>query len=159
MLPEIDIKGYKGMEFEWKSTEVTPEEIDDNLRKLCDAHAEFKPAKKAAEEGDMAMIDFEGFIGGKAIKDGVGKDYAVVVGDNLLPGFDEVLLGAKAGDKFDVKTKFPEKYHVKDLMGKDAEFKVELKGVRVRVVPPLDDELAKLFGTKTVAELKGKDNK
>ncbi|MBE9531814.1 MAG: trigger factor, partial [Proteobacteria bacterium] len=81
VLPEIDIKGYKGMEFEWKSTEVTPEEIDENLKKLCDSHAEFKPAKKTAEEGDMVMIDFEGFIGGKAIKDGVGKDYATVVGD------------------------------------------------------------------------------
>jgi trigger factor len=159
VLPEFDIKGYKGMEIERKSTVVTTKEIDENLMKICDAHAEFKPADKEAEEGDMAMIDFEGFIGGKAIKDGIGKDYAVVVGDNLLPGFDEVLAGAKAGQEFDVKTKFPDKYHVEDLKGKDAEFKVQLKGVRVRVVPPLDDELAKLFGTKTVAELREKITK
>ncbi|MEE9542348.1 MAG: trigger factor [Thermodesulfobacteriota bacterium] len=156
IVPEVDVKGYKNMKLEGKSTEVTQEEMDENIIKICDAHAEFKPFEKVAEEGDMAMIDFEGFMDGKPIKDGNAKDSAVVVGDNLLPGFDEVLLGASAGDEFTVKTKFPEKYHIKELKGKEAEFNVHVKGVRVRVVPPFDDELAKLLGSKNIAELNEK---
>ena len=159
IVPEVIVKDYKDMELERKPTEVTPEELEENFIKLCDAHAEFKPTDREAEEGDMAMIDFEGFMDGKPIKDGTAKDSAVVVGDNLLPGFDEVLLGAKAGDEFTVKTKFPEKYHIKELKGKEAEFKVHVKGVRVRVVPPFDDKLAKLFGADNVAELSAKITK
>jgi trigger factor len=155
-VPEVDVKNYKNMEIERKSTEVTEEELEENFIKLCDAHAEFKPVEREAEEGDMAMIDFQGFMNGKPIKDGEAKDAAVVVGDNLLPGFDDVLEGAKAGDEFTVKTKFPEKYHIKDLKGKEAEFKVQVKGVRVRVVPPFDDELAKLLGADNIGALKKK---
>jgi len=159
VVPEVDVKGYKGMELERKSTEVTDEELDENFIKLCDAHAEFKPVDREAEEGDMAMIDFEGFMDGKPIKDGTAKDSAVVVGDNLLPGFDDVLLGAKPGDEFTVKTRFPEKYHIEWLKGRAAEFNVHVKGVRVRVVPPFDNELAKLLGAKNVADLKVKITK
>ena len=159
IVPEVDVKGYKDMELDRKPTEVTPEELEENFIKLCDAHAEFKPVDRLAEDGDMTMIDFEGFMDGKPIKDGTAKDSAVVVGDNLLPGFDEVLLGSKAGDEFTVKTRFPEKYHIVRLKGKEAEFNIHVKGVRVRVVPPFDNELAKLLGAKNVAELKAKITK
>jgi trigger factor len=153
--PEIDIKGYRELNVEKRSIEVPDEEMEAGIERLRENYAEFQAVARSAEEGDMAMIDFESFLAnGEPIKDGVSKDYPVIVGDALLPGFDEALKGTKAGDEKEVKTTFPEKYHLKALAGKEAVFKVNVKQIKQRVIPPLDNEFAKKFGLKTMQELK-----
>ena len=99
---------------------------------------------RAAENGDITTIDFEGFCDGVAFEGGKGTDYELTLGSGtFIPGFEEQIVGKKIGEEFDVNVKFPEEYHSEELKGKDAVFKVTLKGIKVKELPTLDDEFAK----------------
>lgn len=154
--PEINLKRYKDIGIEKRSVEVDDAEIEDSLNKLRESRAEFKGVDRPAEEGDMCMLDFDCFVDGEPVENGNAKDSPVVIGDTLLHGFDDVLIGSKAGDKRELDTTFPEKYQDKKLAGKDAHFDITVKGIRERVVPPFDNGFAKTFGISTMAELKEK---
>ncbi|GHU00590.1 trigger factor [Alphaproteobacteria bacterium] len=116
--------------------------------------AENQPASYKAKKGDVAVIDFEGFIDGAAFEGGKGENHALELGSGqFIPGFEDQLVGAKKGDKRDVKTQFPADYHAKALAGKDAVFKVEVKDVAVLKTLEIDDNLAKKLGLKNLAAL------
>lgn len=143
--PEPKLGEYKGLEVTKQSVEVTEEEITADIEAKLAQHAEMEVKEdEAIVEGDTAVIDFEGFVGEEAFEGGKGEDYALEIGSNtFIPGFEEQLVGAKAGDSKDVVVTFPEEYHAEELAGKEATFKVTVKEVKVKVLPELDDEFAK----------------
>ena len=155
--PEFEVKGYKDIKLDKKSDDATDEEVNEALEHLRKSRSDFKEVDRGAKDGDLLVVDFEGFIEGEAIKQGKAEDFQVVLGEGmLLPGFDEALLGVKAGDKKEVNTTFPEKYHEAKLSGKVAVFNVEIKSVKERDLPKLDDEFAKDLEADSLDDLKKK---
>src|SRR5699024_1495892 len=108
-----------------------------------DRNARMLTRDGAAENGDIADIDFEGFVDGTAFEGGKAEHYSLTLGSgSFIPGFEEQIVGHKAGDEFDVNVKFPEEYHASELAGKDATFKVKLHEVKYKELPALDDDFA-----------------
>lgn len=143
--PEPKLGEYKGLEVKKLDTEVTDEEIEEQIQNLLNRQAELEIKEdEAIVEGDTAVIDFEGFVGEEAFEGGKGEDYPLEIGSGqFIPGFEEQLVGLKAGESKDVQVTFPEEYHAEELAGKDATFKVTVKEVKTKVVPELNDEFAK----------------
>ncbi|MGI6091496.1 MAG: trigger factor [Veillonellaceae bacterium] len=155
--PEVKLGQYKGLKIEKKVEPVTDEKIAEELENLRNRHAKMVVAEDAAiENGDFAIIDFEGFIDDVAFEGGAGKSYPLQIGSgSFIPGFEEQLIGAKAGEERDVKVVFPTEYHAADLAGKEAVFKVKINDVKRKEMPTLDDDFAKdVSEFETVEELK-----
>nr|WP_106780172.1 trigger factor [Lysinibacillus timonensis] len=156
--PEPKLGEYKGLEVTKLSTEVTDEEIEEQIQAQVARKAELEIKEdEAIVEGDTAVIDFEGFVGEEAFEGGKGEDYPLEIGSgSFIPGFEEQLVGLKAGESKDVNVTFPEEYHAADLAGKEATFKVTVKEVKTKVLPELNDELAKEIDpeVETLAELR-----
>lgn len=155
--PEVKMGQYKGLKIEKKADEVTEEKVNEELESLRNRHAKMVVAEGAAvQDGDFAIIDFEGFVDGVAFEGGAGKSYPLQIGSgSFIPGFEEQIIGVKAGEECDVKVTFPQEYHAADLAGKEAVFKVKVQDVKRKELPALDDDFAKdvsEFGT--VEELK-----
>lgn len=143
--PEPKLGEYKGLEVTKLSTEVTDEEVEEKIQAQLARKAELEIKEDGAvEEGDTAVIDFEGFLGEEAFEGGKGEDYALEIGSgSFIPGFEEQLVGVKAGESKDVVVTFPEEYHATELAGKEATFKVTVKEIKTKVLPELNDEFAK----------------
>jgi len=143
--PEPKLGEYKGLEVAKLSTEVTDDEIEEQIQDQVARKAELEIKEdEAIVEGDTAVIDFEGFVGDEAFEGGKGEDYPLEIGSgSFIPGFEEQLVGLKAGESKDVVVTFPEEYHAAELAGKEATFKVTVKEVKTKVLPELNDELAK----------------
>ena len=143
--PEPKLGEYKGLEVTKLSTEVTDEEVEEQIQAQLARKAELEIKEDGAvEEGDTAVIDFEGFLGEEAFEGGKGEDYALEIGSgSFIPGFEEQLVGVKAGESKDVVVTFPEEYHATELAGKEATFKVTVKEIKTKVLPELNDEFAK----------------
>ena len=143
--PEPKLGEYKGLEVTKLSTEVTDEEVEEQIQAQLARKAELEiKGDGAVEEGDTAVIDFEGFLGEEAFEGGKGEDYALEIGSgSFIPGFEEQLVGVKAGESKDVVVTFPEEYHAAELAGKEATFKVTVKEIKTKVLPELNDEFAK----------------
>ncbi|SOC36446.1 trigger factor [Ureibacillus acetophenoni] len=143
--PEPKLGEYKGLEVAKLSTEVTDEEIEEQIQSQLARKAELEIKEdEAIIEGDTAVIDFEGFVGDEAFEGGKGEDYPLEIGSgSFIPGFEEQLVGLKAGEAKDVVVTFPEEYHAAELAGKEATFKVTVKEVKTKVLPELNDEFAK----------------
>lgn len=142
--PVIELDGYKGIAAPKASAEVTDAEVDAELNKKLEENArEITVEGRAAQNGDIAVIDFEGFVDGVAFDGGKGEDHDLELGSgSFIPGFEDQIVGHNVGDSFDVNVTFPEKY-TEDLAGKEAVFKVTLKGLKSKELPALDDEFAK----------------
>ena len=142
--PVIELEGYKGIEAPKAEVEVTDAEVDEEVAKARENNArEITVEGRAAENGDIAVIDFEGFVDGVAFDGGKGEDHDLELGSgSFIPGFEDQIVGHNAGDSFDVNVTFPEKY-AEDLAGKEAVFKVTLKELKTKELPELDDEFAK----------------
>lgn len=142
--PVIELDGYKGIAAPKASAEVTDDEVDAELNKKLEENArEITVEGRAAQNGDIAVIDFEGFVDGVAFDGGKGEDHDLELGSgSFIPGFEDQIIGHNVGDSFDVNVTFPEKY-AEDLAGKEAVFKVTLKGLKAKELPALDDEFAK----------------
>ena len=142
--PVIELDGYKGITAPKASAEVTDGEVDAELNKKLEENArEITVEGRAAQNGDIAVIDFEGFVDGVAFDGGKGEDHDLELGSgSFIPGFEDQIIGHNVGDSFDVNVTFPEKY-AEDLAGKEAVFKVTLKGLKAKELPALDDEFAK----------------
>lgn len=158
--PEVKLGEYKGLEVEEKSVEVTDEDVDQEIENLRERHAELV-VKEDSEiaDGDTAVIDFEGFKEGEAFEGGQGENHSLEIGSGqFIPGFEEQLIGKKAGDETEVKVTFPEEYHAEDLAGQEAVFKVKIHEVKAKELPELDDEFAKDVDedVETLDELKTK---
>ncbi|MBP2653383.1 MAG: tig 1 [Firmicutes bacterium] len=155
--PEITLGEYKGLKVDKPSAEVDAEEVSKQLENLRNRHAKMVVAENAIlDKGDFAIIDFEGFIDGVAFEGGEGTGYPLELGAGaFIPGFEDQLIGAKAGDSLDVNVTFPTDYHAKDLAGKEALFKVRVTDVKRKEIPELDDDFVKEIGDfDTVKELK-----
>lgn len=143
--PEVKLGDYKGLNVEVKEVIVTEEELEAELKRLQERHAELIIVDEdIAKAGDSVVIDFEGFIAGEAFEGGKGERYTLELGSNaFIPGFEEQLLGLGTGDFKDIEVKFPDHYHAKNLADKQAIFKVKLHEIKRKRLPELDDEFAK----------------
>ncbi len=143
--PEVEVSEYKGLEVEKLICEVSDDEVKAELDRMADRNSRMVTVEdRAAELGDTAVIDFEGFVDGTAFDGGKGEGYALGLGSGqFIPGFEEQIVGHKADDEFDVNVKFPEEYGAKELAGKDATFKVKLHEIKTKELPEIDDEFAK----------------
>ncbi len=155
--PEVEISEYKGLKATRAVKPVTDEDVDAELTRLQERNGRIVTVEdRPAQDGDTAVIDFEGFVDGVAFEGGKGEDHPLVLGSGqFIPGFEEQVAGHSAGDEFDVDVTFPEDYHAKDLAGKAAIFKVKVHEVKTRELPALDDEFAKdVSEYDTLGELK-----
>ncbi|HDZ7012911.1 TPA: trigger factor [Listeria monocytogenes] len=161
--PEVKLGDYKGLEVEKRETELTTEELEAELKQLQERQAELVVKEDApAENGDTVILDFEGFKDGVAFEGGQAENHSLELGSGqFIPGFEEKLVGLKAGDEADIELTFPEEYHAEDLAGQTVVFKVKLHEIKTKEVPALDDELAKDIDeeVETLDELKEKISK
>ncbi len=155
--PEVTLGDYKGVEVPKTEIAVTDEEVDAEVKKEQDKNSRTVVVEdRAAADGDITTIDFEGFVDGVAFDGGKGSDYALTLGSGtFIPGFEDQLVGANTGDHVEVKVTFPEEYQAKELAGKEAVFQCDVKKIETKEVPELDDEFAKdVSEFDTLAEYK-----
>ncbi|MBM7701329.1 trigger factor [Metabacillus iocasae] len=143
--PEVKLGEYKNLEAEKMDATVTDEDVQAELTKLQERHAELVVKEEGKiENGDTAVIDFEGFVDGEAFEGGKGENYSLEIGSGtFIPGFEEQLVGEAVGTEKEVEVTFPEEYHAENLAGKVATFKVKVHEVKTKELPALDDEFAK----------------
>lgn len=153
--PEVELGDYKGLEAPKAAVEVTEEEIDAEVAELRDQGARISPVEREAANGDTLNIDFEGFKDGVAFSGGKGEGYDLELGSgSFIPGFEEQLVGMKAGEEKDITVHFPEKYQNADLADQDAVFHIKCNEVKEKILPELDDEFAKDNDFDTLEELR-----
>ena len=141
--PEVKLGQYKGLSAEKEEVKVSASDVDTRLKALADRNTRLVSVDREAKEGDTAVIDFEGFLDGKSFDGGKGENYSLELGSHtFIPGFEEQVVGMKAGDEKDLHVTFPEDYH-QDLAGKAVVFKVKVHEVKEKEVPAMDDEFAK----------------
>ena len=149
--PEVKIKKYKGLNIKPEEVKVSKEEVDEELNHLVERFAELKTKDGKVEKGNVAIIDFEGFKDGVAFDGGKGENYSLEIGSNtFIPGFEENVIGMKAGDKKDINLTFPKDYASKELAGKDVTFKVKVNEVKEKVNRQLDEDFFDDLGMKDV---------
>ncbi|MGM0844040.1 MAG: trigger factor [Bacillota bacterium] len=161
--PEVKLGEYKGLEVEKMDSEVTSEDVENELKSLQEKQAELAVKEEGtAENGDTVVIDFEGFVDGEAFEGGTAENYSLELGSgSFIPGFEEQLVGLETGAEKEVEVTFPEEYHASELAGKVAVFKTKLHEIKAKELPELDDEFAKDADeeVETLAELKEKIQK
>lgn len=143
--PEVKLGEYKGLEVTKFDTEVTDEDVNEEIKQLQERNAELVIKEEgAAENGDTVVLDFEGFVDGEAFEGGKADNYTLELGSNsFIPGFEEQLVGLETGGEKEVEVTFPEEYHAAELAGKPAVFKVKIHEIKTKELPALDDEFAK----------------
>jgi trigger factor len=158
--PEVKLGDYKGLEVEEKSSEVTDEDVDHEIKHLQERYAELVVKEDGeVEKGDTVVIDFDGYVDGKQFEGGKAENYSLEIGSgSFIPGFEDQLVGVKVDAEKDVVVTFPEDYHAEELKGKEATFKVTVHEIKQKQLPELDDEFAKDVDedVETLAELKEK---
>ena len=155
--PEVELGEYKGLSVEKKTYEVTEEEVAKKLKEMQEKNARVESKEEGTvENGNIAVIDFKGFVDGEAFQGGEGHDYSLEIGSKtFIDTFEEQLVGAKVNDTVEVNVTFPENYGKEELNGKPAKFEVTIKEIKVKELPELDDEFAKETSEfDTIAELK-----
>lgn len=155
--PEAKLGKYKGITIEKVEYPVTDEDIEEALKAKANQNARLISVEdRAVENGDIAVINYEGFVGDKAFEGGKAENYELEIGSNtFIPGFEEQIIGMKIDEKKDIMVKFPDEYHAEDLKGKDAMFKIELLGIKKKELPEINDEFAKdISEFDTLDELK-----
>ncbi len=155
--PEAKLGKYKGIEIEKIEYNVTDEDIEHELGHMQEHNSRLISIEdRPVESGDIATIDFEGFVDGKAFEGGKAEGHDLEIGSNtFIPGFEDQIIGMKIDEEKDIKVKFPDEYFSKDLAGKDATFKVKVHEIKKKELPKLDDEFAKdVSEFDTLKELK-----
>ena len=141
--PEVTLGEYKGLEVEKAKVRVTKDEVMAEIKKEQEKNATQVSVDRPIEKDDIAVIDFEGFVDGVAFDGGKGEGFPLTIGSGqFIPGFEDQLIGAKAGDEVDVNVTFPDPYQSEELAGKDALFKVKVQEVKTKEYPELNDEFA-----------------
>ena len=142
--PEVKLGEYKGLTAEKAEVAISDEDVDNELKPFINRATRMVTVERAAETGDTVVIDFEGFLDGKPFDGGKAEGHSLELGSgSFVPGFEEQLVGTKAGDEKDVVVTFPEEYHAKELAGKEATFKCKVHKVEETILPEIDDEFAK----------------
>lgn len=154
--PVVTLKQYKDLEADKVLPTITDEAVDMELKQYIERATQLVAVERAAADGDTAVINYDGFKDGEPFQGGSGKSYALALGSNtFIPGFEEQVVGMKAGETKDVEVSFPADYHAEDLAGKPVVFKVECLEVKEKQEPALDDEFAKdVSEFDTLAEFK-----
>ena len=154
--PEVELGDYKGLKATKTVHTVDASEADAEIAQMQQHNARTITREGKAENGDIAVIDFEGFVDGVAFEGGKGENFSLALGSGqFIPGFEEQVVGHEAGEEFDIEVNFPEEYQAKELAGKAATFKIKLHEVKTKELPELDDEFAKdVSEYDTLAELK-----
>ena len=155
--PEVTLGEYKGVQVEKKNVEVTEEELNAELNRVREQNSRTIVVEdRAAQNGDMTVIDFEGFVDGVAFEGGKGTDYPLTLGSHsFIDTFEDQLVGKNIGEEVEVNVTFPTEYHAADLAGKPAMFKVTIKEIKVKELPELDDDFAQdVSEFETAAEYK-----
>lgn len=152
----LQLGEYKNLEIEKAEVEVKESEVEAELDRMAQNVARITTVDRPAQEGDTAVIDFEGFENGKAFAGGKGENYELKLGSHtFIPGFEEQVAGMSAGEEKDIDVTFPADYHAEELAGKPVVFKVKVHEVKETVVPEKDDEFVKdVSEFDTVAELR-----
>ena len=157
--PDVELGDYKGLSVEKQDTEVTEEDVQNAIKSRQEKLAELVVKDSEAVDGDTVVIDYEGFVDTEAFDGGKAENHSLELGSNsFIPGFEEQLVGTKAGDNVEVNVTFPEEYQAEELAGKEAVFKVTVHEVKATELPELDDEFAKDVDdeVETLAELENK---
>ena len=144
LYPEVTLGQYKGLEVPKHEVKVEESEVDAEVGRMAERNARIETVDRAAANGDTVVIDFEGFVDDKPFQGGKAEDYSLTLGSgSFIPGFEDALVGAVAGEERDVNVTFPEDYSAKELAGKPAVFKCKVHEVKESIKPELDDEFAK----------------
>ncbi|HEY8433525.1 MAG TPA: trigger factor [Sphingomicrobium sp.] len=157
-LPDVPAAQIDGLKLERLTVEPDEKAVDEQIRQLASQNKRWEdaPKKHAAANGDLVVMDFDGKVGGKPFDGGKGEDMSVELGSGrLIPGFEDQLVGVKAGDSRQVKVTFPADYPAENLKGKDATFDVTVKSVKIAGETKVDDEMAKSLGLNDLEQLKG----
>jgi len=153
--PEVKLGEYKGLTAEKEEIKVSADDVKERLNEMAERNARLVSVDRKAKKGDIAVIDFEGFDNGEAFEGGKGENYELELGSgSFVPGFEDQVIGMKAGEEKDLDITFPEDYH-KDLAGKKVVFHVKAKEIKCKELPKLDDDFAKdVSEYDTLKELK-----
>jgi trigger factor len=143
--PEVEIEGYKGITAIKKAVEVTDKDIDDEIKKVQERNSRMVTVEdRAAQNGDITVIDFEGSVDGVPFEGGKAENYSLSLGaGQFIPGFEDQVIGHKTGEEFDINVKFPDDYQAADLAGKDSVFKIKLHEIKMKELPEVDDDFVK----------------
>lgn len=143
--PEVEIDNYKGLAATKKPVKVTDEDIQAEIKKVQERNSRMVTVEdRAAQDGDIAVIDFDGSVDGVAFEGGKAENYSLTLGaGQFIPGFEEQVVGHKTGDEFDINVKFPADYQAVDLANKDAVFKIKLHEIKMKELPEVDDDFVK----------------
>ena len=153
--PEVKLGKYKGLKVKKGSTKATEEEIDETIMNMRNRYAENQVKEGPVADGDVAIIDFEGFKDDVPFEGGKGEDYSLKIGSHtFIPGFEEAIIGMKKGESKDINLTFPEDYHSEDLKGQPVVFKVTVKEVKETIVPELSKEFFDDLGLEGVNDEK-----
>ena len=154
--PVVEVKDYKGIEVEQVDPEVTEEDVDRDIEAMRKRNSRMVVADRPVENGDTVILDYAGFVGDEQFQGGTAENQELKIGSGMfIPGFEEQLIGVKAGESKDVVVTFPEEYQAKELAGKEATFKCKVHEVKFEELPELDDEFAKdVSEFDTLAELR-----
>lgn len=149
--PEVKIKKYNGLNVKKEKVSITNKDVENEINTLLQKYADVEVKDGKIENGDIAVIDFEGFKDGVAFDGGKGENYSLEIGSNtFIPGFEEQLIGLKSGDEKDIEVTFPEDYGSEELKGAKATFKIKVHEVKTKVLPKMDEEFFKDLGFKDV---------
>ncbi len=149
IFPEIKVEGIKDIEVERHTATINDEDVDTMIENLRKQRQEFAEKEGEAAEGDQVTFDFEGSIDGEKFEGGAAEDFKLVLGSGqMIPGFEDGIVGMKAGDEKTIDVTFPEEYQAENLAGKAAQFKINVKTVEEPKLPEIDEEFLELFGVK-----------
>ena len=142
--PEIEVKDYKGVEIEAVKSEVTDEDVENEIKSMARKNSRMVTVDRPAQDGDMVLIDYEGWVGDEQFEGGTAERQPLKLGSGtFIPGFEEQLIGVSTGESKDVKVTFPEEYHAADLAGKEAVFKCKVHEIKEEELPEINDEFVK----------------
>lgn len=142
--PEVELGKYKGVEVSKADTEATDADVEEEIKKVAEQNSRTITVEdRAVKDGDMTVIDFEGFVDGVAFEGGKGENYPLTIGSHsFIDNFEDQIIGMNIGDEKEINVTFPEDYHAEELKGKPATFKVSVKGIKEKQLPDIDDDFA-----------------
>lgn len=143
--PETDIKDYKGIEYTPVSLEITPEDIDEEIKKVQKRNSRIITVEdRPAQNDDIVVIDFKGLLNGEAFEGGTAENYSLTLGSGaFIPGFEDKVIGHSTGEEFTIDVTFPEDYQAEELKGKDVQFEIKIHEIKTHELPEVDDEFVK----------------
>lgn len=142
--PEFEVKDYKGVEIETVASEVTDEDVEEEIKSMSRKNSRMVTVDRPAQDGDMVLIDYEGWVGDEQFEGGTAERQPLKLGSGtFIPGFEEQLVGVSTGEDKDVVVTFPEEYHAPDLAGKEAIFKCKVHEIKVEELPEINDDFVK----------------